>query len=348
MTSNGTSQLEDRLYMAAKALEEAGTWSMFLTRSELLQVRYALQTRDNWEAFMQFTNTDQAYQDGSLSMEVNDNVTMRSSTDTTDLVMEEQSTSTHTHVETSTTGHDKHVEKETTTNESDEQASSVYIAGKTLINSDGEKITPSMAITSAEKQLAMMTAACRARQVLFDQIVYEIMPSGECCDSILDTKKLKILDRNSTLNTVDKEAETTTMNEALASLTISAPAEEAETAPVVPVVRNRLRSTTDDDDDDYDFDEDVPMEESKPEAMQQDQAGTDVSVEKKEGTSEENTEQDKKTEKEEMVTTVMEKKEPDVLETRPDQRPFSRYYFTLEEDAQVVHVYEKLMVNIKK
>ncbi|KAI8055791.1 hypothetical protein BDF22DRAFT_741079 [Syncephalis plumigaleata] len=146
-------------------------------------------------------------------------------------------------------------------------------------------------------QCTIIATACRVRQVLFEQIIFELTPSYSCCDPVV-APPFELL-------STDQDEEETIVEEA------------SEAAPVV-VTAPRLRVTK--EDFDFDEDEDEEEKEEKPKEPAQDkETKSNQEDAKDENAKEETVAED--------TNTI-----DDVIANH--ERPYTRYWFTFEEDKQ--------------
>jgi hypothetical protein len=145
-------------------------------------------------------------------------------------------------------------------------------------------------------QCTIIATACRVRQVLFEQIIFELTPSYSCCDPVI-ASPFELL-------STDQDEEETIV-------------EEPSEAIPVAVTAPRLRVTN----EDFDFDEKEDEEkEEKPKESTRDKDA-------KENQEDVNNEKSKEQPIAEDTSTT-----EDAIANC--ERPYARYWFTFEEDKQ--------------
>ncbi|RKP09384.1 hypothetical protein THASP1DRAFT_28834 [Thamnocephalis sphaerospora] len=353
--------LEDRVYAAAQALEQADGWRTYLACDELRRVQRALRTRDDWDAFMRFARSDDPDEENSLPADTAPEKILSTAPldgGSTAAAHGDAIVETGTAALSGNAGDAgaKQAAAAATvtvvTAETDDARPQT--AGKTLDGPSGEAVAASVAMTSAERQLAAIATACRARQVLFDQIVSELMPTRPCCDSVLAKGAFRILARD--LPAVPTSLAPETDAKAKDAMMLGAPTDDKATvqAPVALAVRNRLRDTA--DDDDYDFDEEEAPEATTA-AAAEGSADTRLNASSQAvpvpesgavntvaGDTGDAVNDAAPTSAKVVVAAVQEDRaEKEEEKVAAELRPFARYYFSLEEDVDVLAQHTELM-----
>ncbi|KAI9598748.1 hypothetical protein BDF19DRAFT_419751 [Syncephalis fuscata] len=284
--------LNSRLYATAQELNKHQKWRLYLSPQELCILQTALTNREHWDALMHFT----------LSSSI-----LESSIKATPAIID----STVEAVEA--------VEAVVITTDTEQHGVPITNDELASTHVDQPESTPNIQPVTLEKKeqkdlnISMIATACRVRQVLFDQMISEIMPSYTCCEPIVPPP-FHLL--GSELDEKEEEEE-----------------EETSELPVVPP-QPRLRIA----DEDFDFDEEEEEEggggtkangeENKPEINKQNSSNLETEA-KKEDTKEPLAKQDKDL----------------VLDS---ERPYYRYFFTFEEDAQASRKIEQEELLLKQ